>query len=147
MKPFCIILCCSLLGISCGQSHKAGTTKEEARKLDMQNAIENKRWVLQKMNGTQVPKGDRDIYITFKNASAFVGNGGCNGFSGHYKMDSKTISLTDIVSTKMACPSLETETTFFEILRRANGYKIMQDHFSLMDGNDEIATFDAVYLK
>ncbi len=132
---------------SCGSSKSTSTIKEENRVLEMQNAIENKRWVLQTLNGEQIPKQTKDIYITFKNTSAFDGFAGCNRISGHYKMDLKTISLTDVIATKMACPSLEIETKLLDVLQKTNDYKIIQDHLLLMNGKDEIAKFDAVYLK
>lgn len=136
-----IVIAVLLAIASCGHAQKAGN------KADAQSAVENKRWVLQKLMGENVPKTGGDVYIRYINAIAFEGNGGCNRITGHYKLGDKTITMKDMAVTEMACDVMDWESKFLKMLEQADGYKIIGDNFYLYQGNKETASFRAIYLE
>jgi heat shock protein HslJ len=77
------------------------------------------------------------------------GHGGCNGFGGTYELTGDDgIGFSKIVSTKMACHQMETETRLFEVLQSVDSYQIKGDTLLLNKGNaGPMAQFETVYLK
>ena len=60
-----------------------------------------------------------------KETSGLHGNGGCNGFSGTYKLkENNGIELLVGGATLMACPNLAIETQFHDALEQAKNYQI-----------------------
>src|SRR5690606_38393922 len=115
MKPMLLFICLGLL--ACGNAKNAGSSdiaKQENKEIKNQETIENKRWVLKTLYGENIRAYKKDIFIIYKNAGAFNGNGGCNGFGGSYEIDNQTISMKDIIHTQMACNMLATENDFLK---------------------------------
>ncbi len=53
------------------------------------------------------------------------GNGGCNVFGGAYKTEQANLSVSDLVSTKIACQEASKwENRFFESLRQSRSYTV-----------------------
>ena len=44
------------------------------------------------------------------------GDGGCNRFSGSIKIEENKISFSPLISTKMACPQLDLESRYLQLL-------------------------------
>lgn len=60
--------------------------------------------------------------------SLITGTGGCNSMSGSYKLlPNGRISFSQIVSTMMACPDMETEAAMSKALQTADSYVIIGD--------------------
>lgn len=78
------------------------------------------------------------------------GFGGCNTFTGVYKLNEATsrISFDQIASTMMACPSgMDIESAFHEVLRTVDNYSLNDDHLTLNRARmAPLARFEAVYL-
>lgn len=59
-------------------------------------------------------------FVSFT-ASTAEGNGGCNSFSGPYKLDGDKISIGPLASTRMACEPavMDAEAAWFTLLGNA----------------------------
>tara|TARA_R110002050_G_scaffold76646_3_gene163953 strand:- start:5277 stop:6041 length:765 start_codon:yes stop_codon:yes gene_type:complete len=104
------------------------------------NSQLNASWELQLINDIPVVV-DRELpYLELQlNNDRFSGFGGCNRINGPVRQDGPTLKFGMIIATKMACPDLETETQFLELLNnRTWGYKIEGSNLVLTDGNEQL---------
>src|SRR5205823_93199 len=77
---------------------------------------------------------EREPWIEFdSHTRRAAGSGGCNRFSGAFEVGRGTLSIGPLVSTKMACLSMETETAFFRGLERTRQFRIRGRTLDLMD--------------
>jgi len=54
-----------------------------------------------------------------------MGNLGCNGFGANTRFSgTDSLSITDIISTQMACPNLKVEQDFSEALRNTRTFQL-----------------------
>jgi heat shock protein HslJ len=70
---------------------------------------------------------DSQVTLAFPSPSQIEGNGGCNGYGGSYTVEGDTISISDVVSTLMACEDdavTQQESTYFQALSAAERYEI-----------------------
>ena len=115
--------------------------------------ILEKYWKLVELNGKDVVVDStfiKDPHIIFKESNnRIIGNGGCNNISGEYKIESlNRISLSKMISTKMACPRMELEGEFLEVLQKAYNFNVVGDMLMLNKARMvPLARFKAVYLK
>lgn len=98
--------------------------------------IENRRWRLVELNGRQVePPSDRDgAYFELDGtASRVTGNASCNRFFGTYELlaGDRIRFGSDIGVTRMACPELEQEREFLDMLGRVDSYSLGESGLSL----------------
>lgn len=115
------------------------------------NAVVEKYWKLVELNGKPVQgpaEGEREVHLILKANGNVQGNGGCNGFGGKYELQAgNRIKFSQVFSTKMACPNLDTENQFFEVLNTADNYTVVNDTLSLNKARmAPLAKFVAVYL-
>lgn len=118
-----------------------GSTKE----ADPMAILTATNWQLQSINGTTVESsqfGKGLPNATFSADNKIMGNGGCNTYSGSYNLnDEMGLNVSQVISTKMACDAMATETAYFDALNKANMVKIDPDKLILMDGVKEILVF------
>ena len=86
--------------------------------------ILEKYWKLVELNGKDVVADSTFIkgpHIIFKEGNnRITGNGGCNSITGQYKIESlNRITLSKMISTRMACPQMELESEFLEALQKS----------------------------
>ena len=118
-----------------------------------QYEILEKYWTLVELNGRGVAMDStfiREPHIIFKSdGSRIIGNGGCNGFSGEYQIESlNRITMSKILSTRMACPKMDLEGEFLDVLQKADNFNIAGDSLTLNKARmAPLARFKAVYLK
>lgn len=116
-------------------------------------AIQEKYWKLTELYGKPVTMDStfrKEPHIIFKNAeNRFNGHGGCNGFSGTYELRSgNRISISNAISTQMACPNLEIETQFLKALQTADNFNVVGDELVLNKARmAPLARFKTVYMK
>ena len=83
-----------------------------------------------------------EIFIQFNEAEHRVnGRGGCNRFFGNYEMESSRLKFSPMGATRMACPDLQTETEFFQMLDGVDGYSIKDNKLSFLSKNKVVAVF------
>ena len=96
--------------------------------------LEDKKWVLTELKGKPVGKKDglKEAFLQFDmETAAFHGNGSCNNIFGPYELkEGSRISFGNTASTMMACPDMEMEMAFLEILRQADNYSVTDSTLS-----------------
>lgn len=70
-------------------------------------ALAGTDWVLVALDGAPpaVAAADQPITIRFADDDRVSGTSGCNRFIGGYTTDGRTITLSQLATTRMACPS------------------------------------------
>jgi heat shock protein HslJ len=90
--------------------------------------LEDKKWVLEAIGNSPVPKIGRTAFVVFdKDKASAGGNSSCNVFGGSYSATGGTIEIIEIMSTMMACVEdsrMDIERQFLDSLRTANRYEI-----------------------
>jgi putative lipoprotein len=81
-----------------------------------------------------VSRHEREPWIELDPRSERVtGFGGCNRISGTYESGRGVLRFRGLISTQMACPSMETETAFVRALNATRRYRIIGRTLDLMD--------------
>ena len=116
-----------------------------------EGGVAERYWKLVELNGQPLPKLDRKPWLILREADGRMnGFGGCNRFTGSYKLDAAASRLTfgQIATTSMACISgMEVEQAFYEVLRNADNYSLAGNHLTLNRARmAPLARFEAVYL-
>ncbi|WP_291781296.1 META domain-containing protein, partial [Cecembia sp.] len=111
----------------------SGMYRLEKNRVDY--LLEDKKWVLIELKGNPVERkeGQKEGHIMFDmETGMFSGINTCNNFFGHYElMEGNRIKFGQAGSTLMACPDMETEKAFMEVLRTADNYSVADDILSL----------------
>jgi len=100
--------------------------------------LENSRW-------RPVRIGDRSVTVSGQQREPWIvleagarrvtGSGGCNRISGSYEAGAGTLRFSPMISTKMACPSMDTETAFLRALNGTRRFRIQGRIMELMDND------------
>ena len=114
--------------------------------------LRNTRWVLRTLNSQPVAvPGNGEAYLLLRtNEQQAEGNGGCNRFRGSFEQPADgQLKFGPLLSTKMACPDLQTESGFMSALQAARTYQISGDTLRLFGEAtaQPSAVFHAVYLR
>ena len=115
------------------------------------DGIVEKYWKLVELNGKPVPPLEREPHMILKADGHVNGFGGCNAFTGSYKLDASAsrLSFGEIASTMMACADgMDVEQIFHKALRSADSYALNGDRLVLIRARmSPLARFEAVYLR
>ena len=116
-----------------------------------EGGVTERYWKLVELNGQPLPKLDHAPWLILEEADGRMnGFGGCNSFTGSYKLDAAAsrLSFAQIATTSMACISgMDVEQAFYEALRNADNYSLAGDHLTLNRARmAPLARFEAVYL-
>jgi heat shock protein HslJ len=115
--------------------------------------ILEKYWKLVELNGKDVAVDSsfiKEPHIIFKGSNnRIMGNGGCNGISGEFKVEGlNQITLSKIISTRMACQHMKLESEFLEVLQNADNFSVVGDMLMLNKARmAPLARFKAIYMK
>ena len=116
-----------LVGILCSAIAFGGTMIGEIR-------LEDKKWVLEMLNGKPV-EGTKP-FISFDAAKQSAGGDtGCNVFGGSYAVSGDTIRIFDTISTMRACiedDRMEVERKLMDALQNANRFEIKKGKLFLI---------------
>jgi copper homeostasis protein (lipoprotein) len=98
--------------------------------------IENRRWQLVELNGqpVQPPQGRDGAFLELESAQErATGNASCNRFFGSYELTAgnRLRFAPNLASTMMACPELERERAFLDVLARVDNYTLADGVLSL----------------
>lgn len=96
-------------------------------------------WNVVSVEGKQVT-GNPYIGFDTENGRLY-GNAGCNRIMGGFEIDSVTpghIGLTDVASTRMMCPDMETEQKVLEALNEVAGFKSSATGVELTDKDGNV---------
>lgn len=94
-----------------------------------------KKWKLVEMNGRKVANtaGEQDYFIQMDNEeNRIYGFAGCNNFFGTYELkEGLRVKFSQIGSTMMACPDMNTEKELFQILETVDNYRVSKNTLQL----------------
>ncbi len=110
------------------------------------NPLMGVRWVLVTLNSETVTVAEergRQPYLEFAEEDRYYGNAGCNQINGGYEWKGDSLNFALGASTMMACPSMEVEDAFNQMLSQVTNYRIQGESLELFSGDKLIATFDA----
>ena len=105
------------------------------------------RWALMQLGDkiVTVSEGGREAYI-WLNATdgSVVGHAGCNRLSTSYKQTGAQLSFADVITTRMFCPDMPTETALLEAMKATAGWRITGSRLELLNAREApIARFEA----
>jgi heat shock protein HslJ len=114
-------------------------------------SLRNTRWVLQTLGGQPAPvPTNGEVYLLLRNNELSAeGHAGCNRFRGPFELPADgQLRFGPLLSTKMACPDLATETRFLSALASTRSYQISGDTLRLLAeaATQPVAVLHAVYL-
>ncbi|MBX0290215.1 META domain-containing protein [Hymenobacter sp. HSC-4F20] len=93
-------------------------------------ALRGTHWVLRRLDGQSVtPTSGNEVYLQLSATEQQAeGQAGCNRFRGGFTLPAESqLQFGPLLSTKMACPDLATETAFLAALRTTRSYRISAD--------------------
>ncbi len=113
--------------------------------------LDGTTWKLAKME--QIPSAvitaETDAFtLQFNAADTLVsGRTNCNSFFGKYEVKGRELDFENLGMTRMACPEMEYEQVFVEMLDEVNHYEINGSELKFYDEQKLLATFAAVPQK
>jgi heat shock protein HslJ len=97
--------------------------------------LEGKKWILTELMGQTIGAGQtaKQAFLLFHPETAtFTGNGSCNNLFGPYELKpGDRIVFGEAAGTLMACPDMDLEKRFFEVLKSADNYSLSDTSLSL----------------
>ena len=114
-------------------------------------ALRETRWVLRQIaeRPISVPANTAEPFLTLRTNGAAEGNGSCNRFRGSFFSEAlNELKFSPLMSTRMSCPAIETESDFIRVLGQSHTYRISGDTLRLFDAaNAPLARLEAVYSR
>lgn len=71
------------------------------------------------------------------------GSAGCNRMSGTYELEGAKLKFGPLITTRMACPAMETETAFLKALEATTRYQVSGKSLTLFGGDTAVARLEA----
>lgn len=160
MNTYCKLIVLLLLQtfISCKSRTGNETTSPSSNNTTKETtAVEispiEKYWKLVELRGVKVEYVNgqsQEMYLTLKEGdNILIGHGGCNTFSGRYMLKGPvSISFREIISTEMACPNMNNEAAFLQVLQQTDNFALIGDTLFLHKAKmAPLARLEAVYKK
>jgi len=108
-------------------------------------ALEGKKWVLDEIKGSPIPKVRETAFISFDAAKKSAGgNSSCNSFGGSYSTNGSKLRIFDVIHTMRACiedQRMDVERGMLSGLQDANRYEIRGNRLFLYRGKQVLLTF------
>lgn len=103
------------------------------------------KWILKSMNGeaaaslfsTKMPTLNFDF-----NEKSVFGNGGCNSYGGSFILSGNKLSVSNVVSTMMACFGAEKESTFFQVLSKESEISVNNNELIFKQDGKTVLVFE-----
>lgn len=100
--------------------------------------LTNRQWQLIELEGQPPLQSERILTIVFDATGRVSGFAGCNSFSGSYRVEGTTISISNVVTTLMACADdavTAQEMMFHQALQAVTQYELNAGTLTLRDEN------------
>lgn len=104
------------------------------------------KWIAESLNGKELKLKEKgsEVFMVFNAEEKRVnGKAGCNHFFGGYTEDGQSLSFSEMGATRMACPDMDIEVTFFKVLEDTKSFVIKNNKLSLKNDGEVIAVFKA----
>ena len=108
-------------------------------------ALEGTEWKLVELGGAPVAPQDRNQpgFHLVADGHKVQWSAGCNRMIGSYTLEGSSLKFGPIASTRMACPSMETETRFLAALNATTRYEVAGSNLTLYGGDAPVARLEA----
>ena len=95
--------------------------------------IESSTWLLQDENGTVVSYNNQEVSMSFINDNGLqaVGFAGCNRYFSGVTLLPESMKFSNPGSTMMACPEMDGESAFLDLLTQVNTYEVSGNELKL----------------
>ena len=107
--------------------------------------LEDKKWVLDEIKGSPIPKARETAFISFDaQKKSAGGNTSCNGFGGSYTANGNRLRIFEIIHTMRACiedQRMNVEGGMLSGLQDTNRYEIRGNKLYLYRGNKVLLEF------
>jgi heat shock protein HslJ len=118
-----------------------------------QNVLTGRYWRLVELRGKKIEKAGNSpkeafLFINADSKSVY-GNAGCNSVHGGIEIgEMNRIKFSKMAATMMACPDMEVEREFLQVLETADNYNLIGDTLVLNRARmAPLARFENVFLK
>ena len=129
------------MGKVSGESSKTYSWKAHVCDMADINQAAHKVWTLKSLNGKAVnAKNPPTMKFSHGKLAVF---GGINRLSGSYALVGDTVTMGQLISTKMAGPPalMELESTFAKVLASVDGFSVKGNELSLSSNGSVVSTF------
>ena len=105
--------------------------------------LENTQWKLVELDGDANPAfAEDDTFVFSLDGKSITGVGACNRFFGGYELSQPNgFELGMMGMTRMACPNMELEDAFVQMLDEVDAYAIEGDMLMLLCRGEKRAEF------
>jgi copper homeostasis protein (lipoprotein) len=100
---------------------------------DSSAALQDTEWTLVAVGGQPVA-GDTSRRPGFRlsaDGRKVQGQAGCNRMGGTYELQGQSLKFGPLITTKMACPAMQTEQAFLKALDATTRYEIVGSNLTL----------------
>jgi heat shock protein HslJ len=117
------LIAVSLIAVACSSGPGAGPSEGSA-----DAGLANTSWTVTSLAGRPTVDPQRPT-MTFSADGRVSGNSGCNQYSGTYRTDGSSISITNVASTMMMCvgPGADVEALFLKGMNSATAWQRTED--------------------
>ena len=153
---FTLGFCFLILSLAMNACKSKNSTKSELNRMvistedNLGNSNENlteKKWKMFEINGVELSainmQPSIDAFITFSiEGNRVSGNGGCNIFSGTYKLGTGAeLHFSEMVSTRKMCFDITVENQLNRIFQLVDNYSLQGNILSLKQEETVLARF------
>lgn len=107
--------------------------------------LEGTAWKLASMESipASAVSAEEDAFTLMFNAAdtLVAGRTNCNRFFGPYELQGKSLKFGNLGMTRMACPDLQYEEAFVQMLSKVDGFEIKGSDLKLFEGEKLLAEF------
>lgn len=101
-------------------------------------------WQLVQLDGRAFEAEGEQFTVVFDGKGGLSGEGACNRLMGSYETSATgALKIDRMASTRMACPGMETEARFTQLLSEATHYRIDGDMLMLLHDGELRAVLQA----
>lgn len=144
MKKITLIVALAIATVSCNSKKETATPQDQTATEQVaatNAALVGTVWKLTEVNNQAITL-DKDFpkepQLTFNPDHSVNGNLGCNGFGASYESKDNALTISQIASTQMACPNLEIEQKFIEVLTNSTSFEIKATTLLLKNEKGEV---------
>lgn len=105
--------------------------------------LEGTEWALVELGGAPLPEGVGATLLLHRDGGRVSGSGGCNTFTGSYRLAGASLDFGDVAVTAQACagPVAEVERAYLAMLTGVGGYRLLGTTLELLAEEGVVARF------